>query len=270
MINTYNESHLHKTLKLLIAKEHNCKTEIPLDNYICDAVTTYTSPNRDTFCDIYEIQTQNLGKLCIKIKNLLQHHNVRIVYPLQIKTYIETYSADGTRLSRRKSPKERNIYYIFDELTGIYPLLNKLKTKKNIKINNFELEVLEVITTQKRIKTDKPIQLANKSRQWKKNWYKEDTILNEIVSRRIFCTPEDFFTLFPKELPYKFTVKDLTTSICKENSIQKQRQIQEIHRVVGKMVWTLKNAQILNMVEKRGNAFVYKKNAPLLESVLQT
>ncbi len=63
MINTYNESSLHKTIKNLVAKEVSGITEKEINSYICDI---YSTKDR-----IYEVQTKNLGNLTGKILNLL-------------------------------------------------------------------------------------------------------------------------------------------------------------------------------------------------------
>jgi len=259
MINTYNESSLHKTIKTLIATEHNSATEIKLDGYICDALTQYTSISRGEFCDIYEIQTHNLGKLLTKINTLQKKHNVCIVYPLQIKTYIETYTEKGLKISRRKSPREKNIYHLFDELTGIFSLLtdDKAKKKKLHVQGNFKLEVIEVITTQKRIKTEKNIQLKNKSRRWKRAWYIDDTELTKIVSRKTFNNSNDFLELLPKGLPQNFTVKDVAEKLNQRDG----------KRLAGKMLWTFNKAGLITRIAKKGNAFVYKKTPSINEGV---
>ncbi|HZK20299.1 MAG TPA: hypothetical protein VFC68_06210, partial [Treponemataceae bacterium] len=164
MINTYNESSLHKTLKILIAEEHASKTEVKLDGYICDVVTFYTSMKRGDFCDVFEIQTQNLGKLLSKITHLQKKHNVCLVHPISIETYIETYSENGEKLSCRKSPKKKDVYNLFDELTGIWSLINTCKNNKNSNVlGHFKLEIVETKIIKIKIKTKEPVQLTNKS-----------------------------------------------------------------------------------------------------------
>jgi hypothetical protein len=259
MINTYNESSLHKTLKTLIAEEQSCDTEIELNGYICDAVTPYTSISRGDFCDIYEIQTHNLGKLLSKILTLQKNNNICVVYPLQSKTYIETYSKQGLKISKRKSPQEKNIYHLFDELTGIFPLLaeNQNIDENTATRGKFKLEVIEVITTQKRIKTDEPVQLKNKSRRWKRAWYKEDTELTKIVSRRTFSNSNDFLALLPQDLSQNFTVKDVTEKLHQRDA----------KRLAGKMLWTFRKAGLITVINKKGNAYVYKKTPSHQEGV---
>ena len=63
MINTYNESSLHKTLIELYALNESAQTEVLKNNHIYDIFK-----NDGT---IIEIQTKNLGKLYAKIKDSL-------------------------------------------------------------------------------------------------------------------------------------------------------------------------------------------------------
>ena len=55
MINTYNESELHKTLKLYYAELYGGQTEIQFHKWICDIQTPSGT--------IIEIQTSNLAAL---------------------------------------------------------------------------------------------------------------------------------------------------------------------------------------------------------------
>jgi hypothetical protein len=54
-IETYNESHLHRTLKTLYAERSGGKTEQEIDGKVCDIVAASG--------EIIEIQTGSLGKL---------------------------------------------------------------------------------------------------------------------------------------------------------------------------------------------------------------
>jgi len=229
MINTYCESSLHKTLKNLYAKKYNGKTEENILGKICDVITQKN--------DIIEIQTSNLSQLYEKIKILIEHHKIKIIYPLVICKYIETYSTDSILLSRRKSPKKNNIYSIFKELTKIYPfLLNE----------NFSLEILEVTITEIRKKTEKPVQLKNKSRRFKKDWIKTDKKLEQIHSSLLFSNYKDYINLLPKDLPYIFSKND----ICKTKNDSNY------------MLWVLKKMNLIKHIktEQRKKFFILNNN----------
>jgi hypothetical protein len=228
MIETYNESQLHRTLKTLYAERCGGKIEQEIDGKVCDIVTASG--------EIIEIQTGNLGKLAAKISRLTQNHKLRIVYPLVLEKYIETFDETGVLLSTRRSPKKLTIYSIFRELTGIYPWLLS---------NNFILEVLDVTATEKRIKTVEPVQLANKSRRFRKAWYKTGKELRTLGTSRIFSSLSDYAALFPGTLPGEFSAKDLAkTGIGKDAAL---------------MIWVSQKLGIIEFTEKKGNSRYYRR-----------
>ena len=150
MINTLNESSLHKTLKHYYALQNEgSSTEVPLGPYIADIRTHDGS--------IIEIQTANLAHLRDKIQYCLNERTrITVVYPLVTTKYIETYSNNGTADSKRKSPLHKNIYSVFKELTSLYSFLQD---------SLFTLEVVEITMTETRQATDKPVQSSNKRRR---------------------------------------------------------------------------------------------------------
>ncbi len=232
MINTYNESSLHKSLKNMICKECKGTTEKEIHSYICDV---YTNDGK-----IIEIQTKNLGKLTAKILNLLQTHSVTVVYPLAVTSYIEYYgesSLDSKPLSRKKSPKSNNIYDIFDELMGVFPVLLK---------DHFKLRVIEVCITKERIKKDKRVQSVNKNRRFLKDWISYDTTLDAIFETKVFSTKDDYLDLLPKGLNETFCVND----VINKSSIKKQQAY--------KMIWTFEKMNILDYIGKKGRSKMYK------------
>lgn len=202
MINTYNESSLHKTLKEMYSLEKNAKTEVEKDGFVYDII------NDD---EIIEIQTQNLSKLFAKVSNALsKNENIRVVFTLITEKTILLQDENGNEISKRKSPKKQNIYSLFRELTGIYPILLE---------KNFTLEVLFVKTTEIRIQTDFPVQAKNGNRRFKKNWLKIDKKLDKIVEKRIFRTKSDYLNLLPSELPKTFTAKMLTKTLKTQGNL---------------------------------------------------
>lgn len=228
MINTYAESQLHRTLKNLYAADSQGKTEQEVLGKICDIVTEDGS--------IIEIQTGSLSKLHGKLGLLLPHYKVKVVYPLVVRKTIETRKKDGVLVSRRKSPKKQCLLDMFSELTAIFPYL--LHT-------NFILEVLEVSVVEHRIKENTPVQLANKSRRFKRDWYKEDKSLEIIHTTHQFASAEDYLALLPKELPETFTIK-------KASSMLKGRNIP-------RMLWVLRKMGLVEQVGKQGRSMVLQK-----------
>ena len=228
MINTYNESTLHRDLKNEAAASCGGKTEQKVGRYICDAVAPDGA--------IIEIQTKSFKAIQDKLRTLLETAPVRLIYPLAVETYLEYYDKDGILLSRRKSPKKRCLYNIFDELTGIWPVL--LHT-------NFTLEVRETVILKKRRKTPLPVQSSNKRRRHKKDWYDMDTEALSTHNTHIFSCKNDYLALLAR-LPENFCVQDAVK--C---SGAKREQ-------AGKMLWSLYKMQLIERTGKRGKSFMYR------------
>lgn len=225
MINTYSESQLHQTLKNLYAADCGGSTEQEVDGKVCDVVAADGS--------IIEIQTGSLSKLHGKLGILLPERRVKVVYPLVVKKTIETVGKDGSLVSRRKSPKKQGLLDIFRELTSIYPhLLHE----------NFTLEVLEVSVVEHRVKVDSPMQLANRSRRFKRDWYKAGKSLAEIHATHRFSSADDYLALLPAALPEKFTVKDLGKALATRNA--------------GLILWVLRRMGLVEEAGRRGKALV--------------
>lgn len=234
MINTYNESSLHKTLKELYALKENAQTEVLKNNHIYDVLKSDGT--------IIEIQTKNLGKLYAKTKDSLNLGlKCTIVHPIATETIIITKDKDGNTLSKRKSPKKNSIYSIFRELTSIYPLLLE---------NNFKLEVLETIITEERIKTETPVQSKNKQRRFKKNWNKADKKLNKILNTRIFKTKNDYLELLPEGLPEEFTTKEIQILLKQNKSLPKSAA-----NYTSLMVWVFNK---MGLIEQTGTKNRFK------------
>lgn len=234
MINTYNESSLHKTLKELYALKENAQTEVLKNNHIYDVLKSDGT--------IIEIQTKNLGKLYAKTKDSLNLGlKCTIVHPIATETTIITKDKDGNTLSKRKSPKKNSIYSIFRELTSIYPLLLE---------NNFKLEVLETIITEERIKTETPVQSKNKQRRFKKNWNKADKKLNKILNTRIFKTKNDYLELLPEGLPEEFTTKEIQILLKQNKSLPKSAA-----NYTSLMVWVFNK---MGLIEQTGTKNRFK------------
>lgn len=243
MINTYNESDLHATLKKLYALEYNGKTEIPIQNWICDIVT----PDKH----IFEIQTANVSKLAAKTKELLsQGYKVTIVHPLIQKKTIATYTASGELLSQRKSPRQESIYSLFRELTGIYQVLTK---------ERFTLEVIFTEITEIRRKVEKPTQLINKSRRFLKDWIPQGKKLEAITKKMCFQTKADYTALIPKNLPDMFTIPELTKAISSIPEITALNKTSSVYAAnqARIMVWLYTRMGILEECGKSGRSRLY-------------
>lgn len=222
MINTFNESFLHSEIKFRYAKLFDGKTEVKIDNYICDVLAKNGS--------IIEIQTGSFSSINAKLMSLTQNHKVKLVYPMQSVKYIENYDKDGNFIERRKSPKKMNIYSAFDELMSIYPLLLN---------ENFSLDILFCETCEKRIITDEKLFSKNRPSRFPKNYIKEGKALENIMGQTTLQYKADYLDLFPKDLPEVFCTGDLFKTCGKGNAY--------------KFMWVMKKLELVEFVKKEKN-----------------
>lgn len=244
MINTLNETSLHKSLKAFYRIQCNGKTEEKVGAYIVDILC----PDGG----IIEIQTGTLGKLKSKAEFfLLQNRKIKIVYPLAALKYIETRDTAG-KITRRKSPLKKSIYSAFREITALVPvLLDK----------NFTLEIIEAVITEERIKTEEPIQSKNRRRRFKKDWQKTGKRLDQLGKVFILHGKSSYKKLIPENLPETFTSKDFFESL-KQNSSTVKRSDANF------TLWILSKIGIINEAGKRGNAKIYSMQTNCCENAL--
>ena len=244
MINTYNESSLHRTLKNLYSDQQPSRQEVELDGHIYDILTSSGK--------VIEIQTQNISRLTEKIKDALEKgHECKIVHPIVIQKEILLLDKYGIEISRRKSPKKNSIYDVFRELTGIYPLLSDKK---------LSIEILFIKMIEIRTQTETPVQSENKKRRFKKNWIKKDKILKEILDSKIFSSAKSYAELLPKKLPAEFTVKDIE-KLLKENENLPKSAAQN----ASVMVWVLSRMKIILYTGKKGRMKIYRLAEELVQ-----
>lgn len=230
MINTYNESSLHNNLKNMYAQKYQGTTEEKVDSFICDVVTNDGQ--------IYEIQTANLSKLEQKIDKLIKTYKIQIIFPINETKIIETRDKNGAILSKRKSPKKEKATKIFREITKLY---------KFIEEPNFSIELLFIDLKEIRIKTDKAIQLKNKSRRFKKDWYKKDKELLCINKKILLKTKSNYLSLIKDKItsPECFCIKDLSIG---EKPTTDERLI----------IWVLKKLNYIEETSSKGKTKFYK------------
>lgn len=224
MINTRNESALHKTLKALCAMESGSRVEAALDGKIYDVV--------DARGGVVEIQTRNLSALLAKtMAALAKGRAVTVVWPAIVQKTIETRRADGTLVSRRKSPRKGSIHDIWRELTGLYPVLLEKK---------FSLAALEVSVTETRTATEEKTQSPNGRRRFLKRWNKTGKSLGEIFSSRVLKSARDYIALMPRGLPKIFCAKDVERALLADKSLPASAA-----RSAHLMLWTLSRMGLL-------------------------
>jgi hypothetical protein len=219
-INTFREKSLHVALKAWYAREGD-RFEVSIDGYVIDILRNDL---------LIEIQTRNFASLKRKLETLLQHHRVRLVYPVPAERWIVKIATEGSiELSRRRSPKRGKVLDVFTELVYMPRLIMH---------PGFALEVLLV--------RDEEIRLDDGRGSWRrKGWSIHDRRLLEVIESVIFTGRQDFRALLPDDLPSQFTTGELAARLRVRKSL------------AGKLVYTLKQLEILIPAGKRGRAPLY-------------
>lgn len=236
IINTYNETRLHETLKTLYQVSTGGMSEVKVESYVADVLTPDGS--------IIEIQTANLSSLKEKLAFFLSHgHKVKVVYPLAVSKTIETRNEKTGKITRRKSPVKKNIFSIFGEITGLTPFLLD---------EHFTLEVLEADVTEERLKLSAAVQSQNKRRRVKKNWLKTGKRLDTLGQRFSFCGRASYERLLPKGLVSPFCKNDFYTLLCDQNpNIKIKKDDASV------MLWVFEKLLLVESAGKKGNLKLY-------------
>ena len=220
-IGTIGEKSLHAAIKTWYAQPGDA-VEAFADGFVIDII-------RDT--RLIEIQTGYFSKIRDKLETLVEHHPVRLVYPIAREKWIVRVKADGhTRLSRRKSPKRGRLEQLFDELVSFPELIAH---------PNFEIEVLFVQSEQ--------ILCNDGQGSWRrKRWSIHDHRLLDVVDRVRLASPADFSPLLRDTLPRPFTNRELADALKLPL------------RLAQKMTYCLRKMGIISVIGKKDRAFLYE------------
>lgn len=219
-IGLLNEKPLHASLKQWYARPGD-RFEVPVHGFVIDIV-------RDDL--LIEIQTRNLASINSKLRRLIEHHEVRLVYPVVQEKWIVRLAADKRGIAvRRKSPKRGRLEDLFWELVSIPQLLSH---------PNFSLEVLMI--------REEEVRRYDGRRRWrKKGWAIERRQLVDVVDRRLFGNSADWLTFVPDSLQ-SFTTKDLATAADTRRDLAQ------------KMAYCLRQAQMIELIGRQGRANLYQ------------
>lgn len=177
-IGTLNEGSLHAALKQMYS-EPGDEFEVPLGRFVIDI----KQPHR-----LVEIQTGSFGAMGKKLDHLLPDHQIQLVYPIAIESYLERPGA-----KTKKSPKKSSVYGLFNELVSIPTLLDH---------PNLTLDVVLVSVNK--------VQVADpKARRGRGGWRTADRVLRQVHDTHSFTTAQDLLTLLPSNLPPVFTTADM-------------------------------------------------------------
>jgi hypothetical protein len=223
------ESALHAALKAWYARPGD-EIEVPFEGYIIDLKRGKT---------LIEIQTQSFSSIKAKLLDLVPRHPVRLVYPIAQDRWIVRVDRDrSTVLSRRKSPKHGSLLQVFDELVRFPALLAE---------PNFELELL--LTREEEVRHHEPERRSRRS--WgRRGWMTHERRLLEVLSAHRFSQPADLTALLPDALiaPHAapFTTRALASAL------------KEPRRTAQRVAYCLRESGVLQIVGKKGNAFLYR------------
>jgi hypothetical protein len=220
-IGVLNEKSLHAALKQWYAQPGD-QVEVKVDGYLIDLV-------RDG--ELIEIQTQRLGALRRKLNALLEHHPVRLVYPIAQEKWIVRKSGSGKKvLGRRKSPKIGRLADLFEELVSIPELINH---------PNLTLEIALI--------QEEEIRHADGHGSWRRKGQSiHDHRLIQVLETVTFVKKEDFLRFLPSDLEQPFTNQSLTDRL--RVSIHATRR----------MTYCLKKMGVIQQVGKNGNQLLFR------------
>jgi hypothetical protein len=220
-IGTLREKPLHASLKRWYARPDD-RLEVPVDGYVIDLVRGDL---------LIEVQTRGFSAMKQKATALLGlGHRLRIVHPIPIDRWIVKVDADGTVLSRRRSPKHGNPSDIFAELVSFPDLMAH---------PHLEVEVLLTIEEEHRRHTP--------NRSWRrKGWTIVERRLIEVVDTLLLRHIKDLTSLLPDDLPETFTTADIAERLGRPR------------RAAQQMAYCLRKVGAIVAVGKRGNAIEYR------------
>jgi hypothetical protein len=219
-IGVLKESSLHAALKKWYARPGDV-LETPVEGYLIDIQHQEL---------LIEIQTGNFYHIRRKLAALLEGHTVRLVFPLaQTKWIVRTDISGKQILSRRKSPKKGRLEESFFELVRIPDMINHPRF-------SFEIILIEM---------DEFWRPDGRGSWRRKHWSISDRRLGRVISTHRFNRAEDLLSLLPKDLPDPFTSKQLSSSLGRPYSLG------------GKMAYCLRQMGMLEIIGKRGNAYLY-------------
>ena len=146
---------------------------------------------------LIEIQTGNFASIKSKLTNLVNSHQVRLIYPIvQEKWIIRSATDDRGRAIRRKSPKKGRLEDLFWEMVSIPQLLAN---------RNFSLEVLMI--------KEEVARRYEAKRGWRRGrWVIEARRLLDVVDQRLLKEWADWRGFLPDGLE-SFTTRDLATAM---------------------------------------------------------
>lgn len=220
------ETTLHRQLKELYAAG-GALVEQRVGRYRIDVV----QPDR-----LVEIQLASLSAIRDKIAALLKQHRVLVVKPIIVRKHlIKLRRAGGKEASRRRSPKQRTLLDLFDELvhfTRVFP-----HRRLTLEVPLIEIE-----------ESRYP---GHGRRRWRRDndFQVQDQRLLEVLGTHQFQSAADLCRLLPKELPKPFHTGHLAAGLGVERWIAQR------------MAYCLRETGAVQSVGKLRGAWLYKSRS---------
>jgi hypothetical protein len=184
-IGVLTEGPLHAAVKTLLA-EPGDRLEVPVDRFVIDLLRADG--------ELVEVQTAGFGPLASKLDALLDHHRMRIVYPIAAERRIVRVDEHGEVLATRRSPKRATAADVFDRLVAFPSLLLH---------PNLTIEIL--LLREDHIRRPKPTTTRRRTRD------PGERRLVDVLDRITLRTPADILAALP-DLPREpFTTRELAT-----------------------------------------------------------
>jgi hypothetical protein len=182
-IGTLAEKSLHAALKEWYGRDGD-QFEVKVDGRVIDIVRGQ---------QLIEIQTRHLYAMRRKLATLLPNHPVTIIHPIPQAKWIVRQEADGTPVSRRKSPKRGQFIDIFRELARL-----------TMWLPHPNLTICVALTHEEEIWRN------DGQGSWRRRgWSLADRLLLQVADTLCLHTPDDYLQLLPNGLPPTFTNKAL-------------------------------------------------------------
>ena len=217
-----NEGHLHASLRASYA-EPGDQVEVAIDGYVVDILRGDL---------IIEIQTGNFSSIARKMRALVEHHRVRLVHSVPRNLWIvKTPRTADDAVTRRKSPKHRDIIDVFDELVSFPELIAH---------KNFQLDVV--------VTEEETVWRFEAGKRWRRRgWVTVERRLLKICETLSLCSSADYISLIPAGLPEEFLTSDLADQMgCARDLAQK-------------VAYCLRSGGLIEKVGSRGNAVLYAR-----------
>lgn len=221
-IGTLNEKPLHAALKVWYSEDGD-RFEVPILGFVADIVRGTT---------LIEIQTGSASGLQRKLATFLRRHEVRLVLPVAARKTIVNVGPDGEEQERRLSPRRAGVVDVFRQLVSLGELVGD---------SNLSVDVVLVHEQETRH--------ARAARGRAKRYVVAERSLVEVMDCVSFRHPADFLGVIPATLAEGFTTADLA------------KAIRQPRWMAQKIAFVLRTMGVLRVAGKRGNAFLYERDA---------